>query len=172
MGDFSIFAVRIKELRTSLNMTQRDFAGFIGCTAATLSAYENGAKSPSLEIVKTIAQKCNVSIDWLCGLCDQKERSGTYTTYKDIVLTLFDLDDSVEIILEEKKISDYCTLTGIFFDDSILKSFLEEWRDATNVRYNTSINKTITQTMYDSWKNSKLEELQNKKLKKSKQKKS
>ena len=65
MGDFSVLAVRIKELRTSMKMTQKEFSAFVGCTAATLSAYENGSKSPSLEIIKGVAEKCHVSIDWL-----------------------------------------------------------------------------------------------------------
>jgi len=80
MGDFKILAKRIKELRTSLKLTQKLFAEKVGCTAATLSAYENGSKSPSLEIVKNIAEKCNVSIDWLVGLSNavnEKEKIET-----------------------------------------------------------------------------------------------
>lgn len=171
MGDFSILAIRIKELRASMNMTQKEFSTFVGCTAATLSAYENGSKSPSLEIVKGIAEKCNVSIDWLCGLSDRQVKSGTYETYGDILTTFFELDNNAEILLSKQKISDYCTMTGIFFEDDILDGFLEEWLDATNVKDNTAINKTITQAMYDSWKKTKFEELRNKKLKKSKKKK-
>lgn len=64
MGDFSVLAVRIKELRKIMKMTQKEFSAFVGCTAATLSAYENGSKSPSLEIIKGIAEKCHISIDW------------------------------------------------------------------------------------------------------------
>ncbi len=51
MGDFSVLAVRIKELRKSVTMTQKEFSAFVGCTAATLSAYENGSKSPDRESV-------------------------------------------------------------------------------------------------------------------------
>ena len=88
MGDFSILAQRIKSLRLSLKLTQREFAKKAGCTAATLSAYENGSKSPSLEIVKGIAEAFGVSIDWLCGLSEQKERDHTYETYGEIIEAL------------------------------------------------------------------------------------
>lgn len=170
MGDFSILAIRIKDLRASLGMTQKEFAGFVGCTAATLSAYENGSKSPSLEIIKTIAEKCHVSIDWLCGLVDKKNVSEDYNTYGDIASVLLKIDNKIDLILDEKKISDYESYTGVFFDDNTLNSFLEEWREASDVLNNTSINKDITRTMYESWKKSKLEELENKKLKKRKSK--
>lgn len=86
MGDFSILANRIKELRRSVNMTQREFAKEAGFTAATLSAYENGSKSPSLEIIMEIAKRFDVSIDWLCGLSEQKSNKiNTFETYSDII---------------------------------------------------------------------------------------
>ncbi len=165
-----MLAIRIKELRTSLSMTQKEFSECVGCTAATLSAYENNSKSPSLEIIKTIAEKCHVSIDWLCGLVDKKNLSGDYDTYGDIASVLLKIDDRINLVLDEKKISDYESYTGIFFEDSILNSFLEEWNEASNVLNNTSINKDITKTMYESWQKTKLEELENKKLKKRKRK--
>lgn len=85
MGDFSILALRIKELRKSLSMTQKDFSAYVGCTAATLSAYENGSKSPSLEIIKSIAEKCNVSIDWLCGITNEIKSEDNIKTYADLI---------------------------------------------------------------------------------------
>ena len=85
MGDFSVLAVRIKELRKIMKMTQKEFSAFVGCTAATLSAYENGSKSPSLEIIKGIAEKCHISIDWLCGLSDKMKNSNEPETYADII---------------------------------------------------------------------------------------
>ena len=68
-----------------MNMTQKEFSAFVGCTAATLSAYENGSKSPSLEIIKGIAEKCNVSIDWLCGLSEKMNTSDEIKTYSDVL---------------------------------------------------------------------------------------
>lgn len=165
MGDFSTLAQRIKSLRISLKLTQREFAKKAGCTAATLSAYENGSKSPSLEIVKGIAEAFNVSIDWLCGLSDKKDLEHQFQTYEDIVSVLFDIDDCTDMILGSDSDS-LCPFLS--FEDAPLNDFLNEWKDAANVLHNTSLSKEITQTMYDSWKKSKLEDLSKKKLKKRK----
>ena len=71
-NDFITFSKRLRELRESLNMTQREFADYVGFTQATLSAYENSLKIPSLDIVMRIASKCKISIDWLCGFSNVK----------------------------------------------------------------------------------------------------
>lgn len=61
------FSERIKSLRSSLNKTQKEFANFLGIPQSTLSSYENGKINPTIDVVSEIADKCNVSIDWLCG---------------------------------------------------------------------------------------------------------
>lgn len=100
MGDFSILALRIKELRKGMNKTQREFAELVGCTSATLSAYENGAKSPSLEIVKNIAENCHVSMDWLCGLTQEnQEDNGSTKTYGDLIKYLAKAFDNYDLEL-------------------------------------------------------------------------
>lgn len=78
-------------------------------TAATISAYENATKNPSLEIVMNIAEKCNISIDWLSGLSDQKELKPEINNYKDFaikILELLELDVFPYLIYmkKEKKI--------------------------------------------------------------------
>ena len=42
---------RIKEYRTSMKMTQADFACRLGVTGASVSAYENGTRLPSYDTV-------------------------------------------------------------------------------------------------------------------------
>ena len=49
---------RIKEYRTSMKMTQADFACRLGVTGASVSAYENGTRLPSYDILIRIA-KCD-----------------------------------------------------------------------------------------------------------------
>ena len=105
MGDFSVLAIRIKKLRTSMKMTQKEFSAFVGCTAATLSAYENGSKSPSLEIIKEIAEKCHISIDWICGLSDRQYIvKNSIWTYSDIIEFCF--ADKIHIPCPSKAISE------------------------------------------------------------------
>lgn len=67
----TFFAQRLKEARTSQNLTQAELANKAGVTAATVSAYEsaNGAKgkNPSLENAEKLANALGVSLDWLCA---------------------------------------------------------------------------------------------------------
>lgn len=56
MEQFNILAQRLKTLRNEMNMTQVQFAKKMGFTQATLSAYENSQKKPSLDIIMDIAK--------------------------------------------------------------------------------------------------------------------
>lgn len=167
MGELEIFAIRLKGLREQLNMTQTEFAEYIKVKQQTLSGYENNKMKPPIDIVKNIADKCNVSIDWLCGLSDTQTRGENFSTYKDIAKALIKIDEYTEIsfCIDEKT----NTLT-FCFDDYIISNFMSEWEQATNVRDNTSINKEITKAMYDSWESNKLDELSKKKIRKRKKK--
>ena len=67
-GIKSSISDRIALLRTEvLKMNQKDFAELVGLSQSTLSQYEGGKMLPSIMTALTIAMKCNVSLDWLCG---------------------------------------------------------------------------------------------------------
>lgn len=51
-----IFAERLRQLREKMKKTQKEFAEEVGSTPATISAYENATKNPSLDIVLNIAK--------------------------------------------------------------------------------------------------------------------
>lgn len=91
MSEQTTFSIRLKELRSNLKMTQVQFANYVGTNQVTLSAYETGSTNPSLEIVKEIATKCNVSIDWLCGLSNKKNLDDECLTYYDALNLLVKL---------------------------------------------------------------------------------
>lgn len=156
MNESEIFSTRIKLLRESLGMTQMDFSDFIGMTQQALSAYERRKISPSLEILTKIAKKCDISIDWLCGLSDNKILNISFNTYCDIADLLFQISGITKMRLgiDPDANSPYIT-----FDTKILCDFLNEWNDASNILKSSSINKKITKTMFDAWKKNKLEEL-------------
>lgn len=167
MGDIElqIFSERLKELRASLNLTQAQFVEDLGITASALSAYEKNLKNPSISVAKRIAEKYHVSVDWLCGLSNNKNLGDNFETYSDVANTLLSLDKCTDIVLTNLD-GDPFEYTALVFTDKQLDTFIREWREATNVLENTSINKEITRAMYESWKKSKLEELSTKKLKK------
>ena len=88
---------RIKSLRTENGMNQSEFSEKIGITQSTLSSYENGNVSPSLDVLITIAKEFNVSLDWLFGISQVKNN---ITTVADIVDFIFRLNDLNEIRFE------------------------------------------------------------------------
>lgn len=64
---------RIKQLRKEHNLTQNQFASLFGVYDSTISQYENGKREPEYNTVIKIANKFNVSIDWLLGRVENKD---------------------------------------------------------------------------------------------------
>lgn len=56
---------RLKEIRESLNLTQKEFSDKIGFAQATYSQIENGVRNINERIIKLICQEFNVNEDWL-----------------------------------------------------------------------------------------------------------
>lgn len=66
-----IFRERFCSLRGS--KTQAEFAEFIGISRPTVGFYENGERLPDALVLRKIAKKCRVSVDWLLGLSEIKK---------------------------------------------------------------------------------------------------
>ena len=74
-------APRFPEFRAAFldlmgDMTLQEFADKLGMSRATVGFYAAGERIPNALGVKTIAEKCNVSTDWLLGLSETKEICG------------------------------------------------------------------------------------------------
>ena len=63
---FPVFTERLTLLRG--DMTQTQFADMLGLSRPTVSLYESGKRIPDAVTLKIIAEKCNVSADYLLGL--------------------------------------------------------------------------------------------------------
>lgn len=84
----NIFGNRLKYLRRNLlDMTQKEFSKLVDIPQPNLSSYEIGRNKPTVDILITISEKCNVSIDWLCG--KDSDRNSMYTL-GDVASFLFD----------------------------------------------------------------------------------
>lgn len=62
------FGYRLKELRKSKKMTQAQAANRLNLSKTTISGYENNVKTPSLEVLKNLANLYGVSADYILGL--------------------------------------------------------------------------------------------------------
>ena len=68
--DTSTLGKRIKYLRETQGITQKQLAEAIGIQEATLSRYENDKRDNQWQILGKLAEKLNTSSDYLLGLTD------------------------------------------------------------------------------------------------------
>ena len=62
---------KIKELRTTRNLTQSKLAEVIGVTTSAVSSYEVCARQPSYDVLVKISKFFNVTTDYLLGASDK-----------------------------------------------------------------------------------------------------
>lgn len=158
MGDIEleIFAQRLRELRISLGMTQKEFASELNITASALSSYEKNNINPSISIAKRIAEKYHVSIDWLCGLTDKQNYDSKIKTYNDLFRILFEIEDSCKDTLflshaiECAPISSptIYELNGISFSEDDVQKFITEWAKMKKLHEDNIIDDEV----YNLWK--------------------
>lgn len=91
-----IFTERFRELQEDRSNTE--FADFLGISRQTVGFYCNGDRVPDALTLIKIAQKCQVSTDWLLGLTSDIDRRPTATE---------DLGLSYEAIVAIKHFDDY-----------------------------------------------------------------
>lgn len=65
-------ANRIKHARSIKNYTQKDLARLINVKPTTVSGWELGRNEPSIDTLKNIANKLDVSFDYLAGVTDKE----------------------------------------------------------------------------------------------------
>lgn len=63
----SILAERLRELRKKNKLTQKEVATFIGISESGYGYYEQGRNEPSLETLRKLATKYDVSVSYLTG---------------------------------------------------------------------------------------------------------
>lgn len=62
-----VFALRIKQIRNELSLTQGQVSRDTGIDQSRISKYESGELQPDLEKLGKLANYYEVSIDWLLG---------------------------------------------------------------------------------------------------------
>ena len=66
---------RIRSLREDKDITQREMAKMLNCSQQVYSNYELGQRDIPTDILIRLANFHHVSVDYLLGLTDQKERN-------------------------------------------------------------------------------------------------
>lgn len=129
MNKAILFSKNLRKVRGE--RTQAEFSKELGIAATSLSAYERNAKNPSLAVAINVAQKCGVSLDWLCG----------------IEVRNVDLGDAIRII------------TRAFEDGKlpVIKEYMERLQD-TRMLLDKSL---IDKDLYDLWIKDQIEKHSN-----------
>ena len=65
---------KLKEIREQTGLNKKDFANYIGMKYTTYNNYETGDREPSSDFLIMISQKFDVSIDYILGLQNEKEK--------------------------------------------------------------------------------------------------
>lgn len=94
---------RIRELREKNDINQQDLARYLKVAKSTLSQYETGSRIPNDDIKKAIAEKFNVSVDYLLGLTDIPDTIDDYIAKQKKTGTQPETD---EYSADERKIID------------------------------------------------------------------
>lgn len=67
------FGNTLKTLRIKENLTQAQLAVKIGLTKSVISAYENGIRMPSYDVLIRLSEIFKVSTDYLLGIENKQE---------------------------------------------------------------------------------------------------
>lgn len=70
MFQISKFYKRLRELRTSKDLSQQKLADKLGTSKSSINMYERGEREPGLELLEAIADFFNVDLDYLLGKSD------------------------------------------------------------------------------------------------------
>ena len=70
-----LFPQRLKELRTSRNLSLQELADIVNMSKSSVYMWETGEREPGLEILEAIADYFNVDYDYLIGKSDIPNRA-------------------------------------------------------------------------------------------------
>ncbi|MCA1029569.1 helix-turn-helix transcriptional regulator [Bacillus timonensis] len=94
---------KLKKLRLEKNITMEQAAKVVGVAKSSYAGYESEFRQPSLEKLSQFASFYGVSVDYILGLTDKRDRESVSLNAKDL-LTSRDLHwDGVPLSEEELK---------------------------------------------------------------------
>ena len=65
------FGDRLRELRRSKSLSQKDLGEAIGVSKSSIAMYEQGNREPGIEMQEALADYFNVDVDYLLGRHDR-----------------------------------------------------------------------------------------------------
>lgn len=62
-----LFKTRLREVRKRNNLTQQELADRVGLTKTSISCYESGTRTPTLDTLIDLANELNVDVNYFLG---------------------------------------------------------------------------------------------------------
>ena len=59
---------RLQQKRSSMKLSQKEVANAVGVNPSVISNYENGERTPSVEVLMSLASLYHCSVDYLLGI--------------------------------------------------------------------------------------------------------
>lgn len=164
--NYDIFSQRLKDARSKKQLTQRQLAEKIGVSATTVTNYEtNKSKVPGADVLVSLSETLEVSIDWLLGNEITAEKAsnkspnvinrediqqalnvlfsafGDKITFCDVDITKYTFDSSTgypESYTESAK--------AIVIDEKHIQKYFDNYVKLSNI----DVDKNILQNVYDA----------------------
>lgn len=130
------FSKHLKELMEENKDTQSDLAASIDVQRQSISYYLSGDRNPGADVIKRIAEKYNVSADWLLGLSKDRRRENIEADNMGIADTtamfIKELDISVKEDIDSIILNHREKITKLLEDLSFLISLACDWNNINN----------------------------------------
>lgn len=115
-----VFQERFDLLRKEHGSNNTDFAKLLDMSRQTVGFYLNGDRVPDALNLIRIAEKCNVSVDWLLGLTDEKTPNAEIRSM--CIYTGFSSDLVKMIHLINNNAPKEFTLLNLFLENLVIKN--------------------------------------------------
>ncbi len=160
MGELTMFAKRLKEIREKRGLKQVELAKILEVSPQTVSAYEKAeiatkaGKNPTLESAIDIAKRVGVSLDWLCGL-ESLENAQKNKTYGDVARDLMfamEVPGNDYSTIEAQPYydsSDYVYYPAVMIANNQLFNFFTGWKKLKDLWSSNTIDEEVYQLWLD-----------------------
>lgn len=101
LGVVDVFKKRLRLARKWSGLTQEELAIRLDTKKTTISNYETGYSTPSIEVLDLLCNVLNVSSDFLLGRTDEPSLSTSQITPVNKAL-LMKIDTAIELLKESK----------------------------------------------------------------------
>ncbi|EEM25203.1 Prophage LambdaBa02, repressor protein [Bacillus thuringiensis Bt407] len=102
LGVVDVFKKRLRLARKWSGLTQEELAIKVNTKKTTISNYETGYSTPSIEMLDLLCDVLNVSSDFLLGRTDEPSLSSSQVNHINQEL-LTKIDTAIEILKESKE---------------------------------------------------------------------